>query len=346
MSRFATLAKRPGMVVLATLMWTGCTAAKPSSTPPPLTGTRQAISPSTAGAPSPAGPGIDVSSLKGRIVFSTGPPHAEDVYLIDADGSGLRRLTADPHADFDPALSPDGKQIAYRHQDGEDSSTEVFVMNGDGSGAHNVSHQKEADWGPSWSPDGKRVLWNCQRDLTVGFQACVANPDGSALKTIRPQAWVEYPAWSPDGTKIAFMGQEAGASGDDPNYDIFVMNADGSGVRPLTDAPGSDGWPAWSPDGTRIAFSTTRNDCGNSDAPDCRSSGDIGPFHELWVMNADGSDQHRLSASFGQFSSWSPDGSFIVFSPGLTVIRPDGTGQASIQVTGVGGEIEFANWGV
>jgi TolB protein len=264
---------------------------------------------------------------------------------VNADGSGFRRLTNDPHADFDPALSPDGKRIAYRHQDELDSSTDVWVMNADGSGAHNVSHQDQADWGPTWSPDGKRVLWNCQRDLSYGFQACVANADGTGLRVIRPDAWVEYPDWSPDGKKIAFMGQQPDAIGNDPDYDIFVMNADGSGLRQLTEAPGADGWPAWSPDGTRITFSTSRTDCRNSDAWDCRSSGDIGPFHELWIMNADGSDQHRVSTSFGQFSSWSPEGTYIVFSPGVNVIRPDGTGQVSIPVTGVGSDIEFANWG-
>jgi Tol biopolymer transport system component len=343
MSRLATIAKLVGVPVLATALCIGCSTTQPSPTPTP-TATPLPRQP-TFGASSSAGPAIAVSSLKGRIVFSTGSPHAEDVYVINADGSGLRRLTSDPHADFDPALSPDGKQVAYRHQDGEDSSTDVFVMNADGSGAHNVSHQKGADWGPNWSPDGKQVVWNCQRELTIGFHACVATAEGAGLRVIRPKTWVEYPAWSPDGTKIAFMVQEPGASGADPNYDIFVMNADGTGLARLTDAPGEDGWPAWSPDGTKITFSTSRDDCRNSDASDCRSSGDIGPFLEVWVMNADGSGQHRLSTSFGQFSSWSPDGSFIVFSPGLTVIRSHGTGQASIATPGVGGEIEFANWG-
>jgi TolB protein len=345
MSKLTALAGLRGTLALATLLCAGCTAARPSPTPAP-SATHQESAPASA-VPSPeSGPAIDVSALKGRIVFSAGPGHAEDIYMVNADGSGFRRLTTDPHADFDPALSPDGKQIAYRHQDEMDSSTEVFVMNADGSGPHNVSHQAEADWGPTWSPDGKTVLWNCQRDLDFGFQACVANADGTRLRVIRPEAWVEYPAWSPDGTKIAFMGQEPGASGNDPDYDIFVMNAAGTGLRRLTEAPGADGWPAWSPDGTRITFSTSRSDCRNSDAPDCRSSGDIGPFHELWIMNADGSGQHRLSSSFGQFSSWSPDGSYLVFSPGVNVIRPDGTGQTSIPVGGVGGDIEFANWGV
>jgi Tol biopolymer transport system component len=61
-------------------------------------------------------------------------------------------------------------------------------------------------------------------------------------------------------------------------------------------------------------------------------------------MNADGSDQHRLSPRFGQFVDWSPDGRYLVFSPGLNVIRPDGTGLAEIPVS-VGGDLEFADWG-
>src|SRR2546422_10190515 len=91
------------------------------------------------------------------------------------------------------------------------------------------------------------------------------------------------------------MSQQPGAHGSDPNYDIFVMNPDGSGVEQLTDAPGEDGFPSWSPDGTKIAYSTTRDDCSNSTAADCRTTGDIGPYQTIYVMNADGSDQHRLS---------------------------------------------------
>jgi Tol biopolymer transport system component len=330
------------VVALAAALIGACTAGPP---PTPSSTHRATVGPSLRSAPS-SGSDIDVSSLTGRILFSAGSAHAEDVYVVNADGSQLRRLTNDPHSDFDPAWSPGGKLIAYRHQDGMDPSAEVYVMNADGSKAHGVSNQHGADWGPTWSPDGTNVLWNCQRDLPYGLRACLAAPDGGGLRVIPADIWVEYPAWSPDGKKIAFMSQEPDASGNDPNYNIFVMNADGTGISRLTDTQGSDGFPAWSPDGGKISFSSTRSDCGNSDAPNCRTSGDIGPFHELWIMNANGSDQHRLSESFGQFSSWSPDGRYLVFSPGLNVIRPDGTGQTSIPVGGVGGDVEFADWGI
>ena len=112
---------------------------------------------------------------------------------------------------------------------------------------------------------------------------------------------------------------------------------------PLRNSPDS-GWPAWSPDSKQIAFATTRDDCSHSQAPNCRTTGDIGPFDDIWLMNADGSNQHRLADKFGQFAVWSPDGQYILFSPGLNVIRPDGSGLASILVGGIPGDIEFPDW--
>jgi len=147
----------------------------------------------------------------------------------------------------------------------------------------------------------------------------------------------EYPAWSPDGTKFAFMSQ-AGAAGPGgaPGYEIFVMDADGSALQGLTHAPGEDGWPAWSRDGSQIAFSSTRDDHGQL-GPD-------GPLFDVYVMNADGSDQRRVSERFGQFTTWSPDGRYILVSPGGYVMRPDGSGVTQLSASGPGGGLDFADW--
>jgi Tol biopolymer transport system component len=317
-----------------------------SCTREPAASKASATRPSTA--PTPAvsataglaiGFPIDVSSLSGRITFSSG---TDDVWVVNANGSGLKRLTTNQHDDFDPAWSPDGRRIAFRSM--RDGNNEVYVMNADGSRQHDVSDDPADDWGPAWTSNGK-VLWNCARDLGFGFHGCTANPDGSGLHVIPNDVYVEYPSGSPDGTRIAFMSQQPGAHGKDPNYDIFVMNVDGSGLRQLTDAPGEDGFPSWSPDGRKIAYSTTRDDCSNSTSPDCRVTGDIGPYQTIYVMNADGSEQHRLSLQLGQFVDWSPDGQYLVFSPGLEVIRSDGTGLASIPITGTGSDAQFADWG-
>jgi len=272
-------------------------------------------------------------------VFSNG---TSDIWIVNADGSGLRRLTRNPANDFDPALSLDGSQIAFRSE--RDGNNEVYVMRADGSDQHDVSRDATDDWGPTWSPDG-RVLWNCARGLITGFRACVADADGGAAGRVPIHRYVEYMAWSPDGSRIAFMSQEKGAFGDDPDYNVYVANADGTGLRRLTTTQGSDGFPSWSPDGTMIAFTSTRDDCGNSTSPGCLTTGDIGPFHTLYLMNADGSDQHRVTDRFAQFVDWSPDGRYLVFSPGLNIIRPDGTGLVTLHPPGVG-EVEFADWGV
>src|SRR6266540_5996525 len=128
------------------------------------------------------------------------------------------------------------------------------------------------------------------------------------------------------------------------NYEIFVANADGTGVLRLTDSPGSDGWPSWSPDGTQIAFGSVRDDCSHSTAADCLSSGDIGPFYTPWIMQADGSNQHRISRRFVQIPDWSPDGQFLVFGEigGLGLLSVDGSayGQISLSLNEPG----FPDW--
>jgi Tol biopolymer transport system component len=110
------------------------------------------------------------------------------------------------------------------------------------------------------------------------------------------------------------MSSEPNARGADPNYDIFVVNRDGTALRQLTSWPGEDGWPTWSPDGRRIVFTTTH--------------GTVSERYDLWIMLADGSRKHRLTA--GSFPVWSPDGRAIMFSTGdddrLAVTRPDGSG--------------------
>ena len=124
------------------------------------------------------------------------------------------------------------------------------------------------------------------------------------------------PAWSPDGTRMAFVSARGGS------FDIYVMNADGTGTSRLTSSRANEQGPSWSPDGRRIAFSRS-SDGGH-----------------VWVMNADGSGARRLTddlAAEGE-PSWSPDGRWIAYTHRasgsdireIRVARPDGSERRSV----------------
>ena len=132
-----------------------------------------------------------------------------------------------------------------------DGNSEIYVMNTDGSGQRNLTQNRAADAYPAWSPDGKGIAFATARDDRTGRctdpSACnleiyVMNPDGAKQRRLtRDPAADSFPAWSPDGRKIAF------ASRRDRNFEIYVMNADGGGQKRLTRNPLDDTVPAWQP---------------------------------------------------------------------------------------------------
>jgi Tol biopolymer transport system component len=208
-------------------------------------------------------------------------------------------LVAPAHATFPGANG----QIAYSSCGQTDCG--IFVVEPDGSGATQITHNPYViltrtgtvlgrDWGPEWSPDGRRIAFT--RDSQDGSELRIVNADGTADSGFGvPGVGAVF---SPDGTKFAFVDYIP------PGYpQIFVMNADGSGVTQLTYGSGASE-PDWSPDGTKIAFSQGPVSYGRS---------------EIYVMNADGTGQMRLTFELEQGSwtfgpSWSPNGINIAFT--------------------------------
>ena len=327
---------RAGLAALLVVALAAC-ASDPT---PPSAAPVQSNPPATAATSTPAartegrgetpvlvGAAIGLDRLTGRIVFDD----FENLYTMDADGSGLLTVAGRPGAEFDGAWSPDGNRIVYRDsRRGINDDDEIFIVHSDGSGVRNLTNNAANDWGPDWSPDGEWIVFNSDRDGSP-LSGYLVRPDGSDLHRIDATGWFEYASFSPDGRRLVFEGHTG------TDYDIFVTDIATGSTTQLTDAPGADGWPVWSPDGRTIAFTTERDDCQRAPRDqDCWRTGEPGEHHDIWLMDADGTDQRRVTPEFGQFVSWSPDGSLLLISGHtLFVVRPDGSGRREIRADGL-----------
>ena len=243
-----------------------------------------------------------------RIAFSNDRDGNSDIYVMNADGSDVTRLTENPGHDWGPDWSPDGQLIAFNND--RDGNWDIYVMNPDGSGVRQLTDNPGRDWSPAWSPGGQQIAFTSDRDGNSVIY--VMNADGSGVRQLTDNPGYDAdPAWSPGGGQIAFSSQRDGDS------DIYVMNADGSGVTQLTNHPGYDHSPAWSPGGGQIAFNNDRD--GNWD---------------IYVMNPDGSGVRQLTDNPGRYGSpaWSPGGQQIAFTSDrdgnsdIYVMNADGSG--------------------
>ncbi len=171
-----------------------------------------------------------------------------DIYVVEANGTGLVRLTDDPVMEYEPAWSPDGSTIAFVGYDlasggPPPSAVRLYVMNADGTGISELGPENVE--GPAWSPDGSEIAYV---DIETGAIMTI-RPNGTGQRTILDAAGlvggvhlVYGATWSPDGTKLVFM---AGPDAGDTHID--VVDRDGSGFTQLTDDPASDAWPTWQP---------------------------------------------------------------------------------------------------
>jgi Tol biopolymer transport system component len=235
-----------------------------------------------------------------------------DIYIMNADGSSIKRLIHRDESDETPVWSPDGSQILFSSYV-TDENNELFIMNVDGTGVTQLTDNPGRDGHQSFSPDGSTIIFNSQRDddgseETSNYEIYEMNRDGTNVRrlTVFP-GWDTYPSLSPDGTKILWRRvlPTGGSSQSGRNSEIFVMNRDGSSPSNLTNDPAFDGYPAWSPDGSKIVFASNRAG---------KTSGNF----RIYIMNADGTDVVKVLENAATVEDarpqWSPDGSRIIFN--------------------------------
>jgi len=270
--------------------------------------------------PTPARDIAPATGLKGRIVYSS---VQGDLWIVEADGSHRRRLTdSGAGIDYSPTWSPDGERIAFRTTRGASppgpDPSNILIINADGSGERQLTPGRGAAAGglfPAWSPDGNSIAYSNGSGINL------IRPDGSGRRPLGVPG--ECSVWSPDGSRLMFCSNGINRGEGVDNWDVFVMDADGTHVRRLTSNAAQDYPGAWSPDGTQIAFFSRRDGDG-----------------DVYVMDADGANLRRVTNQPGAQAAdaWLPDGRLVIGSaqegvegpPQWFVMGPDGSARGSL----------------
>jgi Tol biopolymer transport system component len=248
-ARYFTVAHFPGDPEIYTLNPDGSGSVPLTDSPAPEY--------SNAPAWSPDGKKIAFTHVAFHFPAASCGTACADVYVMNADGSAMTRLTDDGNS-HRPSWSPDGTKITFDRTDapfGEAGESNIYLMNSDGTGVTPVTSDPASDYSPAWSPDGREIAFTRFVDLAGSDyrnDIHAVTPDGGSERLITENA--ESPNWSPDGTKIAF----------DADREIWVINADSTGRTKVTEIPPNpdptyyyqvaNANPAWSPDGSKIAY--------------------------------------------------------------------------------------------
>jgi len=224
-----------------------------------------------------------------------------EIYIMDADGDNQTRLTHSGD-NYTPKWSPDKSKIAFVSYP-DKYNPEIYVMDADGSNQTRLTHSGN-NYSPAWSPDGSKIAFISQHEDSYddAYNIHVVDANGNNQKRLTESRYDYTPAWSPDGSKIAFASRRNGYR------EIYVMNSDGSNETRLTHSIYDKYKPKWSPDGSKIAFTSEYDNY-------YEHNGYYYYTREVYIMDADGSNQTRLAESqYAYNPAWSPDGSKIAFT--------------------------------
>jgi len=290
------------------------TETEPNATPViSLSGTGPTSAPPQGSIP----PASAADQLTGHIVFTCQlfKVQARDqICIMNADGSGMRRLTTDDtRRHFYASLAPSGRSVLYSSFL-EENVYEIYRLDLDDGSVDRLTNRLGVLTAPEFSPDGESITFARGNPRTGAYQIMIMDRSGGDAANI-PQISGWDPTWSPDGNQILF------ASGPESGVQLFVVNREGRGLRQVSNLPAIRGRSDWSPGGASIVTYS-------------------GPSwnREIYMMNADGSNARQLTPAGGnsQGPSFSPDGKWVTFTAyfdkygddhgcEIYVIRTDGT---------------------
>ena len=316
-SRIAPRAVALAVIVVA-LNAAGCgpNPSLPTTAPPtgPSTGqpTTEPASPSTvpsATPPATDGPAMTLAELGATLAYAICSDGQCDVHYIDPAGVD-HNVTNTPEVgteEHQPVFSPDGKRVVFRcPQDTgrvtDNANDDLCIADVDGSNRRNLTDNDVADYSSSWSPDGRWIAFASARGASPDNPNDVyaMNPSGGDVRRVTNTVGIdEYPVWAPDGATIAYACTNgrvhASGVGD---FEVCLINSDGTNRRRITDTPGICGPTGWSPDGATLAYL-------------CDPDGNGPEASDVYLRTGDRT--RRLTTTGGFGAKFTPDGTAVVY---------------------------------
>jgi Tol biopolymer transport system component len=217
-------------------------------------------------------------SLKG--IGHVWPLYPYDIFVADVDGSNLKKITDNPEYDAEPVVSSDGRKIVFGSK--RDGDFDIYIMDSDGSNVKRLTDRIGYDGGPWFSTDGKKIVWRAwypeteeeratwrecmENDYIIPFplDLYVMNADGTEKKRILHNGATNWaPSWHPDGKRIIFSSNVDDWKEDlrqfGHNFELYLINIDGTGLERITFNNVFDSFPMFSPDGKKLVFASNRN---------------------------------------------------------------------------------------
>ncbi len=208
------------------------------------------------------------------------PLYPYSIFKANVDGSNLQRLTDNPQYDAEPIISADGQKIVFGSQ--REGDFDIYIMNADGTEVKRLTDSVGYDGGPWFSPDASQIAWrawhpqtekekqqwreNMAKDYiqSTPLDIWVMNSDGSDKRRLTDNGATNWaPSWHPDGKRIIFSSNMDDWRDDyktyGHNFELYLINSDGSGLQRLTYNKIFDSFPMFSPDGSKLAFGSNRN---------------------------------------------------------------------------------------